>query len=277
MKKRKFATHEFTEMDLPSTRRAVFYDCYRVQFSTIFKLGLRVLLMLIPMLLVMMLRDSYILSAYQQVVDPTAEQLAAIGAAANTVFGTFDALALVLFGTLFSGVTQVIRQLIWGEPLFFGDDFKRGLKSNAATYFFVSLFFAAAQYVLNQFYGSELWKGVLYFIFLPVGIWILLQSLYYKLTFREIISNGLIFFIKTAPMSLVLTFATVFPFFVVSNFVNLLLARYLLFAVLALFYIVPLSMVWMLYACSVFDKYVNKERYPSIYKKGLYIPENQEN
>ena len=36
-------------------------------------------------------------------------------------------------------------------------------------------------------------------------------------------------------------------------------------------------MCWMLYASHIFDKYINKEHYPQIYRKGMRKIEEEEN
>ena len=53
--------------------------------------------------------------------------------------------------------------------------------------------------------------------------------------------------------------------------------KYIVLIVLDLFYIVPLTMCWMLYASHIFDKYINKEHYPQIYRKGMRKIEEEEN
>lgn len=53
------------------------------------------------------------------------------------------------------------------------------------------------------------------------------------------------------------------------NLMPLLMVKYLLFIALAIFYVVPLTMCWMLYASHIFDQYINEKHYPSMYRKGM--------
>ena len=119
MKRMKCAKKDFTEADLPLTRQQMFFDCYREQFSLILRLGLTCLLILFPMLVVLLTRDMYLIGAIKGLEEETPEKLREIYASVNVVFGALELLASVLFFVLFSGVAQILRQLCWGEPVFF--------------------------------------------------------------------------------------------------------------------------------------------------------------
>ena len=131
MKRMKCATKDFTEADLPSNRKEMFFDCYKQQFPLILRLGFLCLLLLLPMLVVLFFRDLYVLSALESLEKQTPENVAEIYTSANVVFGLMEMAAAEIFFVLLSGIMQIVRQLCWGEPVFFADDFKRGLKENA--------------------------------------------------------------------------------------------------------------------------------------------------
>ena len=114
-------------------------------------------------------------------------------------------------------------------------------------------------------------------IILPVTIWFLLQSIYYNLSVFASIKYAMLLYIKTLPVTLLLLVCTIVPFWLITNLISLLLVKYIVLIVLYLFYIVPLTMCWMLYASHIFDKYINKEHYPQIYRKGMRKIEEEEN
>lgn len=272
MKRMKCAKKDFTEADLPLTRQQMFFDCYREQFSLILRLGLICLLILFPMLVVLLTRDMYLIGAIKGLEEETPEKLREIYASANVVFGALELLASVLFFVLFSGVAQILRQLCWGEPVFFSDDFKRGVRENAGRFAVIGFFLSLIRYLLGLLSGSAyfyLLFGIFAALFLPLGLWILLQTLYYRLRWAQVIKNATFYLVRTFPMTVLLLVCTVAPFFLVSTFVTMLTVRYLLLVVLAVLYVVPLTMAWILYALQTFDENINKQHHPKVYRRGL--------
>lgn len=272
MRRLKCAKKDFTEADLPLTRRQMFFDCYREQFSLILRLGLVCLLILFPMLVVLLTRDMYLIGAIKGVGEETPEKLQQIYASANAVFGALELLASVFFFVLFSGVAQILRQLCWGEPVFFSDDFKRGVRENAGRFTVVGVLLSLIRYLLGLLSGSVyfyLLFGIFAALFMPLGLWILLQTLYYRLRWAEVIKNATFYLVRTFPMTVLLLACTVVPFFLVSTFVTMLTVRYLLLVVLAVLYVVPLTMAWILYALQTFDENINKQHHPEVYRRGL--------
>ena len=271
MKKMKCAAEDYTEADFPATRKEVFSECYREHFSLIFRLGLVCFLALIPVLITMLLRDIYIIGVVEGLAEKTDEKIAAVYYQADAVFGLFQIGANALFAALFAGVIQILRQLLWNEPVFFGDDFKKGIKSNSLRYFAVAFLLSLTNYALNMLSGSlvtYILSGVFIVMILPVSAWFSLQGIYYKSGVLESIKNAVLFYIKTLPVTILLLVCTTVPF-LLANSITLILAKCAVIIVLALLYIVPLAMCWMLYATHVFDKFVNKENYPEIYRKGM--------
>lgn len=272
MKRMKCAKKDFTEADLPLTRQQMFFDCYREQFSLILRLGLVCLLILFPMLVVLFTRDMYLVGAIKGLGEETSEKLREIYASANVVFGAFELLASVLFFVLFSGVAQILRQLCWGEPVFFSDDFKRGVRENAGRFAVIGFFLSLIRYLLGLLSGSTYYYllfGIFAALFLPLGFWVLLQTLYYRLRWAQVIKNATFYLVRTFPMTVLLLVCTVAPFFLVSTFVTMLTVRYLLLVVLAVLYVVPLTMAWILYALQTFDENINKQHHPEVYRRGL--------
>ena len=279
-KKMKCAAEDYTENDLPLTRKDVFYDCYKEHFKRIFTTGLLCLVFLLPVIIISFMRDLYILSEVGQLEEQIAEKVSAVVYQANAVYGLFQILAQTLFAVLFAGVAQLLRQLLWNEPIFFGDDLKRGFKSNSLRYGIIIFIISFVNYAVNMFTESiinYILNGIFLALILPITIWILLQGLYYKLGVLESIKNSIFLYIKTVPVTILLLVFTIIPFWLVSNLISLIFVKYIVLIVLYLFYIVPLTMCWMLYASHVFDKYLNKEHYPEIYRKGMRKIEEEEN
>lgn len=279
-RKMKCAADDYTANDLPLTRKDVFCESYKEHFRLIFNIGVLCLLFLIPVIIVSFMRDLYVISVVGQIEEQTAEKVAAVVYQADAVYGLFQILAQTLFAVLFAGVVQLIRQLLWNEPIFFGDDLKRGLKSNSIKYGVTVFILSVLNYAINVFTRSivnYILNGIFVAIILPVVIWFLLQSIYYNLSVFACIKNAILLYIKTLPVTILLLVCTIVPLWLVSNLISLVLVKYIVLIVLYLFYLVPLTMCWMLYASHIFDKYLNKVHYPEIYRKGMRKIEEQEN
>ena len=272
MKRMKCATKDFTEADLPSNRKEMFFDCYKQQFPLILRLGFLCLLLLLPMLVVLFFRDLYVLSALESLEKQTPENVAEIYTSANVVFGLMEMAAAEIFFVLLSGIMQIVRQLCWGEPVFFADDFKRGLKENALRFGLVGLVIAVLGYVVGLTANSNysfLLYGIFVVVFVPLSIWILLQSLYYTLKWNKLIKNASVYFVRTLPVTIGMLAITVLPFYLVTSFVTDMLLKYLLLVVLAAIIVVPITMMWILYGLKTFDEYINKRAFSDMYRKGL--------
>lgn len=274
MKRLKSKQEDFTEDDLPQKRTQVFAYCYREHFSLLFMLGCLCLLLLLPVLIVTVMSDSYVINAVAALEEITAENIARVRYTAETMSGLIQIGTFTLFFTLLTGVIQVLRQMIWNEPVFFGDDYKTGLKSNALVFSLVAILLSGLYYFLNVITNTVLLYvsyALFYVLILPISLWVVTQSVYYKLGTFDIIKNAVIFYIKTFPVTLLAVFLTVAPFWLIDNLIplGLIYIKYLIFVVLAIFYIVPLIIGWLLYACRIFDKSINKEHYPQAYRKGM--------
>ena len=210
--------------------------------------------------------------------EATSEAIAEIGYYSDLIYGMIGVITTAVFFCLMAGIVQIIRQLIWGEPIFFGDDFKNGMKGNAIRFLLLSLIIGANSYVLRLMSDSTL-SYILFPIYsvilIPIALWMGTQWSYYKLGWIASIKNGFLFYIKTFPATLLMTACTVIPFYLAINFVGNFPIKYVVLVVLSVLYVPFLMTAWVAYACGIFDRYVNKEHYPSIYRKGLG-PEQEE-
>lgn len=272
MRELKRSFRDFTVDDLPQTRKEVFFSRYKEHFSLLLKVGLVCLAIFIPIILVSYFKESYLLNALENLEEQTKENIDAIFFGAELIYGIMRIFALTLFAALFSGVVQILRQTLWDEPVFFGDDYKNGFQSNAFKFGVTGFLLATVGFLINLYSASMIryvLNGVFIAFILPVAIWFALQGIYYKQGVISSVKNAEVLYLKTVPVTVLLLLFTIVPFWLVENFITLLIVRYLVLIALALFYIVPLTMCWLLYACSVFDTLVNKQHNPEIYRKGM--------
>lgn len=268
----KSAKQDFTEQQLPSNRKALFWDCIRVNFSVIVRLSLFTSFFMIPYLFAVMIGDSAVFNAYYAAESLPQSDVDALLHSAQLITSGLKIVAVMLFFLLFSGIIQNVRQLLWQEPLFLWDDFKKGIKNNAITFISTAFLMMLPEFVLSLTPNVEwmnILKGICAVTVIPIGGWVMAQAVYYRLGVMDSLRNSVVFYIKAFPATLLLEILLLMPFYLVETFVLHLMARYILILVLAAVLIVPLTMIGILYANSLFDRYINKENYPQLYKKGL--------
>ncbi len=266
MSRLKHSNKDYTEADLPTNRREVFRDCYREQFPVIFRAGLAAAGAFLPYVVVLLMRDGY-LSA--QVAEGVA--YADAYRTANTKYGVLFALAIGLFFLFYAGVIRVLRQLTWREPIFFGEDYRNGFKFDAFRFALVGVFVGIVHTLVKSLSDSVvtyLLQGVYLTIVLPSFAWFILQNVYYKVDFLGGLRNGILHYLRSLPVTLLLLFLTFLPFISVTVFAPTLV-RYVGLILLAVFWTVPVTMVWLLYASHLFDITTNRENYPQIYRRGM--------
>ena len=133
------------------------------------------------------------------------------------------------------------------------------------------MFTAAVRLLIGSLSGSVvtyLLFGVYLTLVLPVAAWTLLQNVYDKVSAFGGVRNGVLHYLRSLPMTLLLVLATALPLFAALTFAPVIV-RYPLLILFALFGIVPLAMMWLLYASHLFDRTINRETYPGIWRRGL--------
>lgn len=273
--KKKFlhARRDFTEQDLPATRAALFRDCYRVHFPLLLRLGLTVLLFMLPLLLIELVADGYEIGLNERISSLTEQEWQVAKTEAALIFGAARVVLRALFAFLLAGAVQVLRQLIWNEPIFFRDDLRAGLRENGARFFAAGAFMGIGLYTLSllpSHFLTGVFGGALLFFCLPTVIWWLLWSVYYRLTFFGALKNAFAAYLRTAPRTLLLTLVTVAPLWSVETLLHPYpIARYVLWLLWAVLAAVPTVMAWLLTASDTFDEEINRTHYPTAYRRGL--------
>lgn len=283
MKKRKQASSDFTFAQLPHNRKEVFFDCLKMRFGTVVCCGLLLLLFLLPMFAIEVAYDVVQLNIYNSVVDGTVSETQA--AVYSGELQMYTSLAQIVgwcvFAVGLTGIARILRQLIWGEPIFFWVDFKRGIKQNAARFAAVFAICALVN-VVSVLCSTMLDEmpivgyvplGALIFVVVPIALFVLSQSTVYNVGFGKAISNGLAFYGKRPWQTLLFTALVVIVG--LSRFAPISALKYLLLALCTVFLLPMYTMAWLLVSCNVFDEMINCDNYPELFDKGVYRLDKQ--
>ena len=276
--KTKQSQTDFQVNQLPHNRVQVFWDVLKLHWRTFLILDLVLFVGILPLLAVLFFRDNYALGLAAKVAEGTmsAEDRLATLKYAHLICAGICWVCLYIFAIAVCFVTRFIRQLSWYEPLFVKEDLSMALKTGYGTAAICATF-AGIIIVIQKamlFVTDIIWIQVIpVAIFLTfIGLPLLLtfvQSTMYIGKFSQMLKNGVIIYFKEAPKVLLfgLLLFTPLLFTMLEQF---LIVKYIV--VVAYVILFETLFIFMFYLCcnSIFDKYINKEQFPQIYRKGLY-------
>ena len=278
MKMNKKATHDFNINDLPQNRKEVFFDCLKMRYGIIVSLGLMCVLFALPFVICLLFRDISLSSLLADIANQEyeKEQGYQLFYSLKITYSVVIVPCLVILGIGLSGVMYIIRQLVWYEGLFFFSDFFEGIKKNWKAYT-ASFFTLGVYYVeltmLSYQQVSELWYGIYlgagFLLLFPIALFILLMSLIYKFSFRGSVRNAFLLYMRSVPKTLLAELSIVLTFTALG--ITHVLFKYVALLVMMFFLLPPILMGVSLYGFSLFDEHINKEQYPELVNRGIYV------
>ena len=276
--KRKKADIDFEEDKLPSNRKEVFFDVCKIRFGTLMLIGLVLLTFAVPLVVAGFIKDAYSYTVQLSYIDGaiTEENYSGMVFSIELFYSFAEIFCLIILGFGLSGVLRVVRQIIWGEPVFFMRDVLDGIKMQGlryAVYFMLAgLFNLLGRLAIVFGVDVELLKyvplGLNYFLFLPPLLYALIQSQVYNFKILDEYKNGFILYFKAFPQTLLITLIVCLP--LLFDLIGILVLKYLLIVIFIVAILPFLLTGEFLYFMSVLDRYINKERYPEIYDKGIH-------
>lgn len=267
---------------LPKNRIESIKDVLSLQWLTLLKLGLVLLLFSAPIIVHQILLNISIYEielAYRlgHITRAYAEQ--ALSETFN--LGHFIRIPLlILFGFGLSGILRVIRQLIFQEPVFFFDDFKKGIFAHR---FYVSLsmfLLGLSYYVFHTIIRSGYFLDdsltldigivlslVLLLTIILISLFVISQTTLYQLKLRAIYKNALLFMMRYFFPTLGLVALVFSPWLLMF----LPLGSFFIIVFMLLFILMPFGILILLeYTYHIYDQTINRLHYKEIYKKGIY-------
>ena len=268
-KANKSTLRNFTEAMLPRDRKSQFFDCLRQRKDLILKSAMILFLFQIPFLAVKTIANLTYANMLATNVDT------AIIAAFLRVVYMLQIPCYAIMGLGFAAISRVLRQLIFSEPVFFGYHLKMGLTQNGKRFTGIFLLGGIILFLCNL--SKFFWSGFISYvpaviftvIFLPAGLYMLSQAVFYEVRFTQSFSNGIVLLV--AELRPTLGFSLFVMALGMIDYIPLLLVRILLnCGIIVALPIIELG--WLLFSCQVFDKTINPKLNPEIIGKGLYRP-----
>lgn len=282
MRKIKAKSTDYQVADLPKNRTQVFFDVIKNQWRKLLLLGVILFIAFLPYIIIIFFRDNYALGLSKALADKEIGDIDAykLFCVSHLIASFASWLSFYFTAFLFGGVVRIIRQLIWGEPVFFKEDLIIGGKQNYKFGAILSTFFGAVL-VLNSLVlftkpsviVQSLPMALFIAFLLPPLLLTYFQGTIYNGNFKSLFHNSVLIYIKKAPHALLFTFILILPFF--FKFIDsFLVLKYILIVASILFLVVFFIMMFSLFSCYVFDIYINPQFYPEIVRKGMSKNEN---
>ena len=279
-KRSKYRAEEFSVNDLPLNRGRQFFDILKNDWKLILGLGFIFLLFSIPYLTV------GVLHWFIRANLPA--QLYADGGTDETVYQALQMteilyeVALVPCSLLLciplAGSARIFKRLAHAEGVLFKDDFFMGLKMNIGHFILYMFFYCFLRFFAQFTYiyvenipivapiVQGVSMGILYLFFVPILLVMFTQDSLYKINvwmnFKNSYQIAVREILKLIIFSIIIFGVYFFRLFehpIIETAIDIVLILLSPFFLLALF----------LFMLSRFDKYINLDYYPDIYRKGL--------
>ncbi|MCQ3035970.1 MAG: hypothetical protein MJ248_07155 [Bacilli bacterium] len=281
--KRKIASSDFLESQLPQTRKDQFKDILKINFWLFVKMG-AILLLIFSLMLVKNYFTYFFNAAFNAAYKNGELTLEDKNASMVYLLIGSGAINLILYPPIFiviSGLLRIIRQLCYGEGIIFSYDYKMGVKTNWKSFLVIGLLFALFELldiVLFAFFGFNFLTIIVVVLSLLVIFPTLITSTYFLSVYQNKLGRGLInslfIHLRSAWKSVLVTILLVLPVLLLEFLWNSPLKLFVYLILILIGLPILLLFGFEIYL-SIFDEHVNIYHFPEAIRKGLYISEKE--
>lgn len=281
MRKEKYSNTDFSSSCLPSSRARQFFFIMKNEWRHLLSLAV---LMLVPA------------SAYAAILVIEAIFFKSLSTDGERLLSFLIAdfikiLVFLLASLVLSGAARVIRLMAYDEGLIFWSDFFSGIKENFKVFAICSIVYglsSALPNLLAYIFSYAGFKGggaeIIYalsigladLVVFPFCLFVMSQETTYELKVKDYFNNASRLYLKN--------FLYCFLFGLLPLGARLLenlsgLSAGLLSSLIGLIFLLfPLFfLLWYEFSLSIYDRFINKENFPSLYRKGLSPQGSQNN
>ena len=273
----KTASRDYEEDDLPSTRPEVFWDVLKNQYRVLLGISLLLFLFALPFLGVHLYLDLQKAVTYQAFTvgslaeDAYQDQIDML----NRLLLITIPIGAMIFSIGLAGAARIFKRLCFLQPVFFFDDFKKGIKEN--TWYFMGMaFLSSAIFSIFAWIRTLDSSNFIYSILLALSLVIVYPAFLFFIPVASLYQTKFLTAVGISFRIYVRSFLPFLPFllgFVAPlgvEFIPDVAIKYIVLC-LALVLVGPLlTLAFFLFSYWRFDKYINKERYPELVDRGVH-------
>ena len=290
LRRYKIATEDYEMSMLPQTRRAVFFDVFKLQWRKLVILGGILVLFAVPLIVLNLLRDGYAIGLYYSMEGASEEMQNQAGM--QLILADFwkSALQIIPFMVCsvgLAGIMRVLRQFAWGENIHIPTDFGKGVKDNFRPMLLLSFLAGAVLAVCHflwycavRYQTDMMWMVCIIPIafsalfLLPVFTISIVMIPVYNNPLRQIFRMAFLVYVKGfAKVSLGVVLTLLIP--VLGMLPNTFC--HFVFGLAAAVTAPTILLGWTLFCYNRLDKDINPIICPELIGRGLYIPPTEEN
>lgn len=279
-KRSKYRADDFGVNDLPLTRYQQFFDIFKNEWKTLLLMGVLLIFFSLPYLTLDVIHWFIKVNLPAQLAESggTPEMIQSGLMLTDILYEAILVIPTMLIAVPLAGLARIFKRLIHGEGVLFKNDFFDGVKMNvwqfiviifiyALLRFITQLVFIFIQnvpYLAEIVYGAS--SGILFIVFVPILLFMFAECSLYKMNFMMNFKNSTQLAFNSI-LYMIIFSAIIFSVYFM-RYINHPVLRIGLDVVLILLsplYLLALS----LFTTSRFDRYINQEHYPEIYRKGL--------
>lgn len=270
-KKQISARKDYDRNQLPKNRKEQFFDILVRRYGLFIKLGIFILLFFIPYFFVMMYKDSL----YMSIKAGNYEDAGARIFSVDLIYSGLMFIALPILFVGFAGVFKILKELIYGEPIFFKEDFIEGIKENSKSFIVIAAIIALFnlfELLISYSFSNNVVFEVIpvafnYVLIFPICFVSIYLTSVYTNKFMVTLKTSIIILFKFLPRIL-LCFIFTFGFFALE-FIPIAYIKYCV-VIVCLVFVLPIS-IFASYEnfIDIFDENINKTQFPNFYKKGI--------
>lgn len=279
--KNKFSNREYSLDSLPKNRKDQFFNIFKNYWRTYLLIGAIFIAFGFPLILTIIFKNYTVIQIASS--SATVEAKKEMMFLQLTIFSAIKIPCFVILSIPLAGCTIINKEICFGEPLLFKADFFKGIKQNGLRFAIYSLIFFVAVFlgkfsVIMKSYSNVTWMpsiliglifGIIFLILVPLFSLSMSTDSIYALKFHQSIFNAFLFMIKRYWFSILFALPIIALFallFIQANYIYITL----LIVLLILAFLLPIyTLAFHEYSLSVFDKFINENNYPTIYKKGI--------
>ena len=269
-----YSKNDFQENDLPRNRVVQFFDIFKNEWKTLLLSGMWLFVFSLPIL------GLYVFGFIFRYSLSSVEGGANAIRLFNMIYYASMILGYLILCIAISGVSMVMKNLVYGRGILYKSDFFLGIKQNYGQLAVIIIFYGLldllynflANYIFNMqnisgAVGLGIYKGIFILIVVPIFLFSMSQTTTYKMSIFTTIKNGFVLYFKSIGWSLLFALFFAIPI-AISFFTNIIAPTIILGLVILL--VSPVYwLIWRLFSVSRFDILINKDNYPEIYRKGL--------
>jgi|GEM_PF-678658 len=291
---------DFTPEQLPKSRWSLFFDLFKNQIFPIFKATLLCDVFAIPLILIILF--NFINNTTYNAVVPFDANIGFGYPVEPNIIDISDFVllnngirvyALLIIGVIIlaiglAGGFYVMRRIAWGQPVEVVRHFFQGIKENFMAFFATGAIFGLSLFMmLFSFLAIGMYdlNGVLSVVLLVISViqfvitscvalYIMTQSVTYKLGFTALVKNSIIFAVALIPQNVFFIALALAPIFL-AMILPVMLAPGVYFMYLLIGFGYSL-LVLTVFAHYVFDKYLNDRVKGAKKNRGMYVPDPEE-